>query len=106
MRCVDLSVCTEFEWDAGNRLKSHMKHGVTQAEAEELFFSAPLVARDSGHSGAEARFHALGETAAGRRLLAVFTVRGQRLRIISVRDMSRRERQVYEEARQEPPEAR
>lgn len=106
MQCVDLSACTEFEWDSGNGLKSHMKHGVTQAEAEEIFFSAPLVARDSGHSGSESRFHALGETAAGRRLLAVFTVRNQRLRIISVRDMSRRERRMYEEARQESPETR
>ncbi len=105
MQCVDLSACTESEWDSGNGLKSQMKHGVTRAEAEQIFFSAPLVARNSGHSGSEPWFHALGETTAGRLLLAVFTVRSQRLRIISVRDMSRRERRMYEEARQDPPEA-
>lgn len=104
MRCVDLAACTGFEWDLGNRLKSHMKHAVTQAEAEDLFFSSPLVAQDPEHSGSEARFHALGETSAGRRLLAVFTVRGKRIRIISVRDMSRRERKTYAEAQKDPPE--
>lgn len=104
MRHVDLAACTGFEWDLGNRLKSQMKHGVTQAEAEHMFFSSPLVAKDPDHSGSEARFHALGETTAGRRLLAVFTVRGNRIRIISVRDMSRRERQLYEEAQKDSPE--
>jgi len=104
MQRADLSASTEFEWDSGNRLKSHMKHGITQAEAEAIFLFAPLVARDTGHSGTESRFHALGETAGGRRLLAVFTVRGARIRIISVRDMSRRERRMYEEARKAPPE--
>jgi uncharacterized DUF497 family protein len=102
---VDLMECSGFECDSGNRLKSRMKHGVTRAEAEEIFFSAPLVARDPGHSGSEARYHALGETLLGRRLLAVFTVRARRLRIISVRDMSRRERRTYEEARQATPPA-
>jgi uncharacterized DUF497 family protein len=104
MRCVDLAACTGFEWDPGNRLKSHMKHGVTEAEAEEMFFSSPLVAQDKEHSGSEARFHALGETSVGRRLLAVFTVRRNRIRIISVRDMSRRERKTYEEAQKDSPE--
>lgn len=98
MRHVDLAACTGFDWDSGNRLKSHMKHGVTQAEAEDMFFASPLVAKDPGHSGPETRFHALGETSAGRRLLAVFTVRGDRIRIISVRNMSRRERRTYAEA--------
>lgn len=102
MRRVDLIDCTGFEWDSGNGLKSHMKHGVSRAEAEEIFFSAPLVARDIGHSEAEARYHALGETVLGRRLLAVFTVRARQIRIISVRDMSRRERQAYEKARKAP----
>ena len=104
MRHVDLAACAGFEWDPGNRLKSHMKHGVSQAEAEDLFFLSPLVAEDPEHSGSEARFHALGETSAGRRLLAVFTVRGKRIRIISVRDMSRRERQTYAEAQKDSPE--
>ncbi len=104
MRCVDLAACTGFEWDLGNRLKSQMKHAVTQAEAEEMFFSSPLVAKDPQHSDAESRFHALGETSTGRQLLAVFTVRGERIRIISVRDMSRGERQTYAEAQKHSPE--
>ena len=104
MRHVDLAACTGFEWDFGNRVKSQMKHGVTQAEVEDIFFSSPLVAKDPRHSGSEVRFHALGETSAGRQLLAVFTVRGNRIRIISVRDMSRRERRTYEEAQKVSPE--
>lgn len=95
---VDLAAVTGFQWDSGNRIKSQMKHGVTQAEAEELFLMGPLVLADPGHSVAEPRFHALGESGAGRRLFAVFTVRDDRIRIISVRDMSRRERRRYEEA--------
>ena len=80
-----------------------MKHGVTQAEAEEVFFGSPLVARDPAHSTAEPRFHALGETNSGRRLLVVFTARGSLIRVISVRDMSRSERRVYEKARENAP---
>lgn len=101
---MDLTACTGFDWDFGNRLKSQMKHGVTQTEAEEVFFSSPLVAEDPDHSRSEPCFHALGETGTGRPLLAVFTLRGRRIRIISVRDMSRRERQTYEEARKDHPE--
>ena len=81
-----------------------MNHGVSQAEAEEMFFSSPLVVQDPEHSGSEARFHALGETSVGRRLLAVFTVRDKRIRIISVRDMSRRERKTSAEAQKDSPE--
>lgn len=98
---MDPAACTGFQWDSGNRIKSQMKHGVTQSEAEELFLSGPLVLADSGHSVVEPRFHAFGESSAGRRLFAVFTVRDDRIRIISVRDMSRRERRSYEEAQQD-----
>jgi hypothetical protein len=87
-----------FEWDDGNARKSEERHGVSQAEAEQMFFQEPLlIAEDPGHSLTEPRFHALGRTVAGRMLQATFTLRagGTMIRVISVRDMSRKERRIY-----------
>lgn len=89
-----------FEWDAANTAKNVLGHEVLPAEAEEIFFRIPLlVADDVKHSREEARWLALGTTSTGRRLAAAFTVRGKRIRCISVRDMSRKERRIYAEAR-------
>jgi uncharacterized DUF497 family protein len=96
-----LAGCVGFEWDEGNANKSRERHGVSHMESEEMFFFDPLiVSPDSKHSGHEARYLALGQTAAGRRLFAVFTIRRDRIRVISTRPMSRQERRVYEQARQ------
>jgi uncharacterized DUF497 family protein len=87
---------TEFEWDEGNSEKSWRRHGVTQAEAEQVFLNRPLlVAEDPGHSAGEVRRFALGCTDLGRLLAVVFTLRGSLLRVISARPMSRRERRIY-----------
>lgn len=95
-----ISTLEGFEWDAGNTAKNVLGHGVSQAQAEEIFFHAPLLfVDDLTHSGMESRLVAHGTTAAGRLLTAAFTVRGNRIRIISVRDMSRKERRAYDEAR-------
>lgn len=95
-----ISTLEGFEWDGGNTAKNVLGHGVSQAEAEEIFFHAPLLFfDDTTHSDAEPRFVAHGTTAAGRLLTAAFTVRGNRIRIISVRDMSRKERRAYGQAR-------
>lgn len=88
-----------FDWDAGNANKSRLKHGVTVAECEDLFFNEPLlVMRDIFHSKTESRFIPLGPTEAGRRLFTAFTLRGKRVRVISARVMSRKERAIYEKA--------
>jgi len=97
---VDLARVTGFQWDDGNARKSTEKHGVGQAEAEEVFFSPRLlVVDDSRHSHSEPRFHALGVTRAGRRLHVTFTLRegNTRIRVISARDMHRKERAIYEQ---------
>ncbi len=89
-----------FEWDAGNTAKNVLGHGVSQGEAEELFFVAPLVVlEDEKHSVTERRFLIFGPTGSGRLLTAAFTVRRKLIRIISVRDMSRLERRRYAQAR-------
>ncbi|MAE70556.1 MAG: hypothetical protein CME06_08825 [Gemmatimonadetes bacterium] len=98
-----LSGCTSFEWDEGNATKNWERHEVTQAECEEVFFLEPLlVSADPAHSQAEARFYALGQTLESRRLFVVFTIRGERIRVISARNMSRRERRTYERAQEKP----
>lgn len=66
------------------------------AKCEEVFLNRPLViGDDEKHSGAEERLYALGHTDAGRELFVVFTIRGRRIRLLSARDMSRKERKVY-----------
>lgn len=95
---INLSAVTGFEWDQGN-VRKNDKHGVTMAESEQVFFNSPLLLlADSKHSGAEIRFHALGKSHAGRRLHITFTLRsdGSLIRIISVRDLHRKERELYE----------
>jgi uncharacterized DUF497 family protein len=93
----DLQACKGFQWDEGNVSKNWERHQVTAAECEEVFFNRPLLAaQDERHSALEPRFFALGVTDAGRRLFVVFTLRGQAIRVISARDMSRREREAYE----------
>ncbi|MBZ0269355.1 BrnT family toxin [bacterium] len=95
--------CTSFEWDDGNATKNWERHKVAQAECEEVFFLEPLlVSEDSAHSRKEARFYALGQTSTSRKLFVVFTIRGERIRVTSARNMSRRERRIYERAQARP----
>ena len=95
---------TGFNWDEGNFRKSAEKHGVGQSEAEEVFFNEPLLLlEDAKHSQTEARFHALGKTDDGRLLHITFTLRqsGTLIRVISARDMHRKERAGYEQAKKD-----
>jgi len=92
-----LSKCTGFEWDKGNFLKNWEEHGVTGSECEQIFFNNPqIVAPDLKHSGKEDRYFVLGQTDTGRLLYVVFMIRKNQVRIISARDISRKERKVYE----------
>lgn len=86
-----------FEWDEGNREKNLLKHRVTTKECEEVFFHTLSDAReDTGHSQGEYRFTILGKTSEGRRLYIVFTIRNSKIRVISARDQSKKERRLYE----------
>ncbi|MDI6772083.1 MAG: BrnT family toxin [bacterium] len=90
---------TGFQWDEGNSEKNWRRHQVTQAEAEQVFFSRPvLVSGDPKHSGSEVRHFALGRTGVGRKLTVTLTLRGSLLRVISARPISRREGRVYGQA--------
>lgn len=97
---IDLNTIVGFDWDAGNTRKNE-KHGVTMAEAEQVFFNTPLLLLDDvAHSQSEARFHALGRTDQVRLLHITFTLRHADtvIRIISARDMHRKERLFYEQS--------
>ena len=99
---VELQSVTGFEWDAGNG-RMNDKHGVSMAEAEQVFFNIPLLLlADARHSQQEARHHALGRTDEGRLLHIAFALRkaGSLIGVISARDMHRKERTIYEQTDQ------
>jgi len=88
--------CTGFQWDEHNTDKIWLKHKVLPSECEQLFFNLPfVVADDVKHSSQEKRYYALGHTDAKRLLFVVFTIRGDHIRVISARDMNRREKKEY-----------
>ncbi len=96
---IDLQRISGFDWDDGNARKNE-KHGVSMAEAEQVFFNAPLlVLEDGAHSQDEVRLHALGKSDDGRALHITFTLRqaGELIRVISARDMHRKERTIYDQ---------
>ena len=97
---IDLSGLQGFDCDDGN-IRKNSKHGVSVAEAEQVFFNAPLlVVEDIKHSQQEIRLHALGKTDASRCLHITFTLRqgGRLIRVISARDMHKKERVFYDKA--------
>lgn len=98
-----LSSLHGFDWDEGNVQKNWEKHHVTPLECEQVFFTRPFVVIEDGlHSEDEARYYVLGRTDAGRLLFVVFTIRNGRIRVISARDMNKKERrQYYEEVKKE-----
>lgn len=86
-----------FDWDEGNLDKNWEKHKVAYYECEEVFFNEPLVvAEDEEHSQDEKRYYALGKTNQDRFLFISFTTRGKQIRVISARDMSKKERRYYQ----------
>ena len=91
-----LGDCIGIDWDESNTVKNWERHKVTPDEAEDVFFYEPLVVRgDVGHSSREKRCRVLGRTSRGRLLFVAYTIRRKLIRVISVRDMNRREAEEY-----------
>jgi len=87
-----------FQWDQANKDKSLKKHKVGFRESEEIFFNSPLKTLfDKSHSQTEERLIAFGKTNKGKRLFVSLTIRENKIRIISARPMSKKERQYYEQ---------
>lgn len=100
---MDMDVIVGFDWDEGN-FRKNLRHGVSHEEAEQVFLNQPLVvSSDATHSQKELRYNALGRTHADRWLHVTFTLRGKStlIRVISARDMSRKERLLYEQEKNE-----
>lgn len=94
---IDLSQLKGFDWDEGNIKKNWFKYKVDFRECEEMFSNFGFkVFNDQTHSQKEDRFVILGITFKNRYLAVVFTVRNNKIRVISARDMSRKERRKYE----------
>ena len=94
----DFSQDIEFEWDRGNLDKNRFKHNVTNQECELSFTNQnALVSQDVKHSyEAEQRFQLLAKSTIKRYLSIIFTYRGSEIRVISARDMNKKERNRYE----------
>jgi len=91
-----LANCIGFEWDQGNITKNWESHDVSTIECEQIFFNKPIIVkRDRKHSKLENRYYSLGRTDMNRLLFAVFTVRNDKIRIISARDMTDSEIERY-----------
>lgn len=88
-----------FQWDKWNIDKSYQKHGITPNESEEIFLDEKLrVIKDFKHSQKEKRYIAIGKTSENKILFTVFTLRKDKIRIISARKANQKERRKYEEA--------
>ncbi len=95
---IDFDSIVGFDWDDGNKQKNWEKHQVDFRECEEVFFNQPLLIKeDSKHSSQEKRFYVLGRSDIGRTLFLVFTLRNNKIRVISARDQSKKERKIYEQ---------
>ena len=94
---LDLSEPYQFDWDQGNIKKNLIKHGIECKDGEEIFLDEKLVfGEDVKHSISEKRYLAIGKTAKYKLLAVIFTVRNQKVRIISARKANNKERNLYE----------
>ena len=99
---INFDLIVGFEWDSGNHRKKELKHSVTSAESEEVFFNSPLlISMDDKHRVSEHRYLALGQSNRARELAIIFTLRqgGTLIRVISARNQHRKERKLYEQAK-------
>lgn len=95
---VDLKKITGFEWDKGNIDKSYLKHGITTKDAEEVFLDKGIqIKKDFKHHETEERFIAIGKNLKAKVLFIIFTMRYNKIRIISARTANKKERRLYEE---------
>jgi len=98
LRSVATVTFGDFEWDVEKATANAAKHGVTFEEAVTVFLDLDyLLVRDAVVPG---RFVAIGMSSRARVLFVVHCERGERVRIISARRATRRERDTYERRRE------
>ena len=89
----ELKDTTGFEWDEGNIYKNFIKHYVTREECEEVLTNNPETIRS--HHTEEERYIAFGQTDNLRKLAIIFTIRNKKIRVISARPQSKKERSNF-----------
>jgi uncharacterized DUF497 family protein len=88
-----------FEWDPNKAARNLRKHGVTFEEAATVFRDdLSVTVPDPDHSIGEERLITVGVSSQNRLLIVAHADRGDRIRIISARELTPRERRQYEEA--------
>jgi len=88
----------EFEWDRKKAARNLARHGVSFQEATSVFDDLLSIAvPDPDHSGEENRFIIVGQSHRGRLLIVSHAERGDRIRLINARELTRTERNIYEE---------
>jgi len=96
----DLTKILGFDWDKWNIDKSYKKHGITPNESEEIFLDEEVrIEKDVKHQQQEKRFIAIGKTTEKKILFVIFTMRSDKIRIISGRLANKKEREVYQRGR-------
>lgn len=95
MEEIDLSQITGFDWDEGNQEKNWISHKVNYSECEEVFFDEPQYFPDKKHSSDETRYVVFGKSYSNRSLTVIFTIRGDKIRVISARDQSKKDERIY-----------
>ncbi len=89
---------TNFQWDKGN-IGKNLKHKVMDEETEQVFFDKnKVISEDIAHSQKEKRYIIIGKTKEGRLLYTVYTFRGNKIRVVSSRDINKKEVHFYEKA--------
>jgi uncharacterized DUF497 family protein len=88
----------EFEWDKQKAKSNLSKHGISFEEAQTVF-DDPLYVDfyDPDHSEDEHRYIIIGESSKSHILLVSYTERGDKIRIISARQVTQQERKAYQE---------
>jgi len=93
-----LKAVKEFDWNKGNIDKNWVKHKVSAKECEEVFLNKPLILfDDEKHTAKEKRYGVFGITNQKRKLTIIFTIRNNKIRVISARNQSKKERKNYEQ---------
>ena len=97
MDIIDLPQPLEFEWDEANKTKIWLKHKISSEECEEAFATEQIFSQpDKLHSDKENRYILISTTKKSRTLFIVFTLRQNKVRVISARNMHRKEQGFYE----------
>ena len=101
--CLDTHALIGFDWDDANQFKNAIKHGIDYKRIEEVFFNEPLlVIEDFYHSDNECRCAAFGYDDHQTKIIVIFTTRMKKIRVISAREMTKKEKTFYENNKNNP----